>query len=1040
MASSSTVIGLLRVLLSANTAEFDANIKKSATVATSFEATVKGVAKSLKDLSGQSTISAANNIVAALEKLGGISKLTAAEQQRVNEQVTAAIEKYKALGMEAPKALTDLASATKQVEQPTSRLNNLLGDFGSTFKATLAGFISAQAIIGGVTKAWEILTDFVAGSIKAFSDQEAAVKKMTTALQAQGTATPETIASYKAMAAQFQQTTVHADELINEMQALLVQVGGVMPAEMKGALQAATDLSSGLGSDLRQATLLVGKAFEGETGTLKRYGIVIDETKLKTQGVTAVLDAIQAKFGGQAQAEAETYAGKLKQIANAWGELQETTGEIIITNPILEATIRELQEALQGGTGAVIDHTHSWSNLLAEWSRFSGGFAPLAVLIRQLEDAADAANRAAKAAKFSPEFIKPAIGHQTQAEADAARQRENDKKAAEAMKIAAAAAEAYRKAIQALRMELSGAKLQHEVKQLSDAFQGLSKEQRESAKVIDRTADAAHKLWEQGAILTPTLFRLVIENGNLADSLPPVEKGLGQVAQAGQLVNDHFKNTLAIVEALIPKLKVVAGLGPEFRGVGAIPVPTAPDVEPAFAEAYRRAQQFQKDMIELGKDAGLGVSAAIADGIVSGDWSQLEQNLRDVLAHTIGSALTNAVNFLIPGLGTILGPIFDAFGSLISNAFGDRGRDMVEAFAGTHGGFDALHKKLQETFDPATAERFWIALTQGVGRNNPEQAAAIIRTITDAFADAGQAASDAARAQEETARDLMGTLNADELKALSRAYRDAVLEGFRGSKEEFFQQQLELLETVGGGDARLKLKFTENTLLYSKLMKAGLSDLADDFKSEIDKLTSEIDSLTQSIADEAPEEVMGVVEAQTRARIAAIEEERERIQEELRQAAEAVGEEAEAVGQTVDEVIGGAIRGIGDDLRENLKDWEAWRRYIEGITEHLHIMAPVPEPPDGGMPGFAGGTHGRFLDFGSGTPVWLHGKERIETEAEAMHAAPAGLSEMMARDTGPMGAYSSTTILEVDKRALGRVIADVLPGELRRLGVRVVAG
>lgn len=33
--------------------------------------------------------------------------------------------------------------------------------------------------------------------------------------------------------------------------------------------------------------------------------------------------------------------------------------------------------------------------------------------------------------------------------------------------------------------------------------------------------------------------------------------------------------------------------------------------------------------------------------------------------------------------------------------------------------------------------------------------------------------------------------------------------------------------------------------------------------------------------------------------------------------------------------------------------------------------------------GFAGGTHGQYLDFGSGTPVVLHGKERVMTEGES---------------------------------------------------------
>ncbi|HXG56670.1 MAG TPA: hypothetical protein VNJ03_14935, partial [Vicinamibacterales bacterium] len=53
-------------------------------------------------------------------------------------------------------------------------------------------------------------------------------------------------------------------------------------------------------------------------------------------------------------------------------------------------------------------------------------------------------------------------------------------------------------------------------------------------------------------------------------------------------------------------------------------------------------------------------------------------------------------------------------------AFGSKGRDLVKDFAGTVGGFDALRAQLA-TLGPE-GEKLWIALTQGVGRNNPKQA------------------------------------------------------------------------------------------------------------------------------------------------------------------------------------------------------------------------------------------------------------------------------------------------------------------------------
>lgn len=48
---------------------------------------------------------------------------------------------------------------------------------------------------------------------------------------------------------------------------------------------------------------------------------------------------------------------------------------------------------------------------------------------------------------------------------------------------------------------------------------------------------------------------------------------------------------------------------------------------------------------------------------------------------------------------------------------------------------------------------------------------------------------------------------------------------------------------------------------------------------------------------------------------------------------------------------------------------------------------------DNGQFSFAHGTGGRFLDFGAGTPVVLHGRERVQTEREARAEAPSEHNE-----------------------------------------------
>jgi hypothetical protein len=189
--------------------------------------------------------------------------------------------------------------------------------------AKIAGGLTAfTTAIFGVTKAMQ-------GWVQSTSEQEDATARLSAALRAQGTFTPQVAKQYDDLASAYERTTVFSDELLMGMEALLVQVGGVMPQDMKAALGAVTDLAAGLRIDLNTATMLVAKALEGNVGALHRYGINVDEAKLKTQGATAVFDAIAEKMGGQAAAQAETFSGQMARLGNIVDNVKETLGGFI---------------------------------------------------------------------------------------------------------------------------------------------------------------------------------------------------------------------------------------------------------------------------------------------------------------------------------------------------------------------------------------------------------------------------------------------------------------------------------------------------------------------------------------------------------------------------------------------------------------------------------------------------------------------------------------------------------------------------------------
>lgn len=380
------------------------------------------------------------------------------------------------------------------------------------------------------------------------------------------------------------------------------------------------------------------------------------------------------------------------------------------------------------------------------------------------------------------------------------------------------------------------------------------------------------------------------------------------------------------------------GVGPTVASAMpgiALPLPTAPAVGGAAGAAG--------GFLSSGLGTALGGVGIGAGGFGLG---MLLSDKFGKTAGTIGGGAGGAGigallgTMLFPGIGTGIGALIGGLGGVIGGLFGagNKGRSTVEGFAESMGGFDALHKKLSELGQEG--ENLWKTLTQGVGRNNKDQAIIAINKVTEALERHKQKTLETASATEEAAQ-------------REQAARQAQMDALQG---------------------------------------------------QLDELDRESESLMKSIADEAPEEVMGVVEAQQRARMEQIKTERAVIAEELAH----IQAEAEAA----------AI---------------ATAKRIEEILGSLHIRVPVtftmPEGPpsfDPGsgrspdpLPSFATGTHGQYVDFGRETLVKLHGREKITPEgAEG-------------------GSGSTTVILEVDRREFARAVVPVVPGEARRLGVRV---
>lgn len=209
----------------------------------------------------------------------------------------------------------DAKSAEKALDGVSSKADKLKSVLGTSFKV---GAVAAGAALAGLAVGMKQCID-------AAAEEEKAIAMLSDSMRQHGTYSDEALKSLQEFASEQQKLTTYGDEVtISAMQQL--QTFGMDIETMKQATKVAQDLAAAKGIDLNAAVQLVGKAYAGNTGTLSRYGIVLDSAKVQAEGFTYVMDEMNRMFGGAAAAEGDTYTGRMVQMKNAFGDLQEIIG------------------------------------------------------------------------------------------------------------------------------------------------------------------------------------------------------------------------------------------------------------------------------------------------------------------------------------------------------------------------------------------------------------------------------------------------------------------------------------------------------------------------------------------------------------------------------------------------------------------------------------------------------------------------------------------------------------------------------------------
>jgi hypothetical protein len=146
-------------------------------------------------------------------------------------------------------------------------------------------------------------------------------------------------------------SAVNAELLRPSLDRLVRSTGDVTKAQK--LQQLALDIAAGTGKDLTTITEGLGKAYDGNLGALKRLGVPLDESIVKSKDFDAAVVSLTKTFAGQADIAANTFAGRMTKISLAFDEAKDALGFALL--PLLERFADFVQGTLLPALQGLVD-------------------------------------------------------------------------------------------------------------------------------------------------------------------------------------------------------------------------------------------------------------------------------------------------------------------------------------------------------------------------------------------------------------------------------------------------------------------------------------------------------------------------------------------------------------------------------------------------------------------------------------------------------------------------------------------------------------
>jgi hypothetical protein len=201
--------------------------------------------------------------------------------------------------------------ALRKAKQDVSVFNKQLQGLARTFGVAF----SATAIVAFSKKA-----------VKAFAEDELAAKSL--ALQLENTGNAFRVTQVEDYIKSLEKTYAILTDLRVPFQTLLNLTGSVDLAQR--SLEAALNISAGTGQNLNTVVGAISAGIRGQTKAIKGLNTGIDESIIATGDMNKIMEALEARFSGQAAARLDTYSGKMDVLKKGADEATKSIGRGLI--------------------------------------------------------------------------------------------------------------------------------------------------------------------------------------------------------------------------------------------------------------------------------------------------------------------------------------------------------------------------------------------------------------------------------------------------------------------------------------------------------------------------------------------------------------------------------------------------------------------------------------------------------------------------------------------------------------------------------------